>query len=264
DYIVGEHAIVHPGEADDGACSPGAAAHGQRDRGLRVDGLCARTHVAARVILEVAGLHGLIALPRDARHALAARDRRRRGDHGRRDVDRRRDREIFSVDDVDGAGDGAVTCEQLAQPAVHRFVEHLAHTLPPGRTEVRVIAFFIVRPAAPQRALIVAPDDDPRIRELRRSLHLSLDRHGVEVVAAAELDAATRWLATAPCDVAFVHGPIAGELALRAGGRLPVIALCDDLSAAIGALDAGATDGLVGEVTDELLVLALRRAARYG
>jgi two-component system, NtrC family, response regulator AtoC len=120
-----------------------------------------------------------------------------------------------------------------------------------------------VRPVAPQRALIVAPDDDPRIRELRRSLHLSLDRHGVEVVAAAELDAATKWLATAPCDVAFAHGPIAGELAARAGGRLPVIALCDDLSGAIGALDAGAADGLVGEVTDAVLVLALRRAANF-
>jgi two-component system response regulator AtoC len=121
-----------------------------------------------------------------------------------------------------------------------------------------------VRPAAPQRALIVAPDDDPRIRELRRSLHLSLDRQGVEVVAAAELDAATKWLATAPCDVAFAHGPIAGELAARAGGKLPVIALCDDLPGVLGALDAGAADGLVGAVSDEELVLALRRAAKFG
>jgi len=137
-----------------------------------------------------------------------------------------------------------------------------------------VIAFLQVRSVAPstsegpparlpQRALIVAPDDDPQVRELRRSLHLSLDRHGVEVVAAAELDAATRWLATAPCDVAFAHGPLAAELTAATGGRIPVIALCLDLSGAIGALDAGASDGLVGEVSDAELVLALRRAARH-
>jgi two-component system response regulator AtoC len=114
----------------------------------------------------------------------------------------------------------------------------------------------------PQRALIVAPDDDPRVRELRRSLHLSLDRHGVEVVAAAELAAARKWLATTPCDVAFVHGPLAGELAAATAGKLPVIALCDDLAAVLGALDAGAADGLVGDVSDAELVLALRRAVR--
>jgi two-component system response regulator AtoC len=130
-----------------------------------------------------------------------------------------------------------------------------------------VIAFYIVRTVAPstkpQRALIVAPDDDPRVRELRRALHLSLDRHGVEVVAAAELDAATRWLATAPCDVAFAHGPFAGELATAVGGKIPVIALCEDLTAVLGALDAGAADGLIGEISDAALVLALRRAARH-
>ena len=116
----------------------------------------------------------------------------------------------------------------------------------------------------PQRALIVAPDDDPRVRELRRSLHLSLDRHGIEVVAAAELGAARKWLASTPCDVAFVHGPLAGEIAAVTAGKVPVIALCDDLPAVLGALDAGAADGLVGDVSDAELVLALRRAVRRG
>ena len=148
--------------------------------------------------------------------------------------------------------------------------------LQPTRRPVttRVIRSLVVRSLAastgdtlparlPQRALIVAPDDDPRVRELRRSLHLSLDRHGIEVVAAAEIDAARKWLATAPCDVAFAHGPLAPELAAATGGKIPVIALCDDLPAAIIALDAGATDGIVGDISDDALALALRRAARH-
>jgi DNA-binding NtrC family response regulator len=112
----------------------------------------------------------------------------------------------------------------------------------------------------PQRALIVAPDDTPRLREVRRWLHLALDRNAVEVVAVGELAAATRWLDTAPCDVAFAAAPMIGDLLAATGGTLPLIALCDDLPAALVALDAGASDGLVGEVSDTDLVLALRRA----
>jgi two-component system, NtrC family, response regulator AtoC len=116
-------------------------------------------------------------------------------------------------------------------------------------------------PAGIRRALIVTADADPATRELCRSLHLALDRHGVEVAAVSGLDAGIRWLATARCDLAFAAAPIAGELVAATRGGLAVIALCPDVATAIAAIDGGAADGLVGVITDAELVLALRRAA---
>jgi two-component system, NtrC family, response regulator AtoC len=113
-------------------------------------------------------------------------------------------------------------------------------------------------PGSMHHVLLLGPDDD-----VRRGLHVLLDRVGKQVSAVAELDAARSFLADdQACDAVFATGELAAELA-RAGGTPPVIAVVRprDLSLSMAMLEAG-VDDVVAEPLDELtLALALRHVA---
>ena len=100
------------------------------------------------------------------------------------------------------------------------------------------------------RALLVGPDDDAR-----RTLHVMLDRRGVEV-AAIDAESAKAWLEANQCDVVIAPA----ELAPALQDSAPTIAIIRprDVAAAMSLLEAG-IDHVVGEPIDELaLALALR------
>jgi two-component system, NtrC family, response regulator AtoC len=106
--------------------------------------------------------------------------------------------------------------------------------------------------------LLLGPDDD-----VRRALHVTLDRVGKHASAVAELDAARSFLANGhECDAVIAVGDLAGELA-RGGRAPPVIAVVRprDLAQAMALLEAG-VDDIVSDPLDELtLTLALRHVA---
>jgi hypothetical protein len=91
-----------------------ASRDGQRDRGLRVDGLRARADIAAGIVLEVTRRHGPTALEGEPRHPLAAGNASRDLDHLRGDVDRGlQDQQIAgAVERVHGPGYGSLLAEK--------------------------------------------------------------------------------------------------------------------------------------------------------
>jgi two-component system, NtrC family, response regulator AtoC len=110
-------------------------------------------------------------------------------------------------------------------------------------------------PGAVRRGLILGPDD-----EARRALHLLATRCGLDVVAAAELDAVRKHLATSDCDVVLASPELAAEVSSEPDAP-PVIAVLRDrdLSTAMSMLQTGVQD-VIGEPLDELaLTLALRK-----
>ena len=94
--------------------------------------------------------------------------------------------------------------------------------------------------------LLLGADDDAR-----RALHLLLDRRGLHVVAAADVEAAKRHMASEPCDVVLVASALAAEI--RAACEVPVIAVVAsrDVAAAMSLLEAG-VDDVMTEPLDEL------------
>jgi two-component system, NtrC family, response regulator AtoC len=114
-------------------------------------------------------------------------------------------------------------------------------------------------PGVVQRVVLLGPDDD-----LRRELHLMLDRSGKQVAALADLDGVTRYLAGNECDAVIATSELAAQLARDARSPPPVIALVRprDLTTAVSLLEAG-VDDVVSEPLDELAVmLALRHVTQ--
>ncbi|MEP6863731.1 MAG: sigma 54-interacting transcriptional regulator [Deltaproteobacteria bacterium] len=107
------------------------------------------------------------------------------------------------------------------------------------------------------RVLLLGPDD-----EARRALHLLIDRRGLAVVAANELESAKKHLAAADCDVVMAAPEMALDVA-KLGERPPVIAILRTRDAATSqALLAAGVDDIALEPVDELaLGLALHHAA---
>jgi len=107
------------------------------------------------------------------------------------------------------------------------------------------------------RVLLLGPDDDAR-----RALHLLIDRRGLAVVAANELESAKKHLAAADCDVVMAAPEMAADVA-KLGERPPVIAILRTRDAATSqALLAAGVDDIALEPVDELaLGLALHHAA---
>jgi two-component system response regulator AtoC len=101
--------------------------------------------------------------------------------------------------------------------------------------------------------LLLGPDD-----EERRALHLLIDRRGLSVAAANDVESASRHVAAEPCDVILCASELAAEAKQACG--VPVIAVVRtrELAAAMSLLQAG-VDDIVTEPLDELAVtLALR------
>ena len=107
------------------------------------------------------------------------------------------------------------------------------------------------------RVLLLGPDD-----EARRALHLLIDRRGLAVVAATELESAKKHLAAADCDIVMAASEMAADVA-KIGERPPVIAILKTRDAATSqALLAAGVDDIALEPLDELaLGLALHHAA---
>ncbi|MEO8553851.1 MAG: sigma 54-interacting transcriptional regulator, partial [Kofleriaceae bacterium] len=107
------------------------------------------------------------------------------------------------------------------------------------------------------RVLLLGPDD-----EARRALHLLIDRRGLAVVAATELETAKKHLAAEDCDVVMAAWEMAIDVA-KIGERPPVIAILKTRDAATSAaLLAAGVDDIALEPVDELaLGLALHHAA---
>ena len=102
-----------------------------------------------------------------------------------------------------------------------------------------------------QRVLLLGPDD-----EARRALHLLLDRRGLGVVAASDVEAARKHLAAERCDCVVAAAALAAEVV----GEVPVIGVvaAREITAVTALLDAG-VDDVVCEPLDEVaIVLALR------
>src|SRR5215212_1925451 len=93
-------------------------------------------------------------------------------------------------------------------------------------------------PGSVHHVLLLGPDDD-----VRRALHLMLDRAGKQVSAVAELDGARGFLADSQCDAVIAASELAAELA-RDGGAPPVIAVVRprDPAFALALLEAGIAD----------------------
>ena len=109
-----------------------------------------------------------------------------------------------------------------------------------------------------QRVLLLGPDD-----EERRALHLLIDRRGLAVAAASDVESAKRHVAAEPCDVVLATSELAAEA--RACG-VPVIAVVKtrDHAMAMSLLQAG-VDDIVTEPLDELAItLALRHVRAIG
>jgi two-component system response regulator AtoC len=105
-----------------------------------------------------------------------------------------------------------------------------------------------------QRVLLLGPDDDQR-----RALHLLIDRRGLSVVAASDIESAKRHCAAEACDVVVCTSELAAEA--RGACGVPVIAVVKtrEVAASMSLLQAG-VDEIVTEPVDELAItLALRR-----
>jgi two-component system, NtrC family, response regulator AtoC len=108
-----------------------------------------------------------------------------------------------------------------------------------------------------QRVLLLGPDDDQR-----RALHLLIDRRGLAVAAASDIESAKRHCAAEACDVVMCTSELAAEA--RACG-VPVIAVVKtrEVAASMSLLQAG-VDEIVTEPVDELAItLALRRVRTF-
>ncbi|HUJ58513.1 MAG TPA: sigma 54-interacting transcriptional regulator [Kofleriaceae bacterium] len=110
-----------------------------------------------------------------------------------------------------------------------------------------------------QRVLLLGPDD-----EARRALHVLLDRRGLPVVAAGELDAARRHLASEPCDLVLAAPELAAQLLRAAADAPPVVAVVRtrELATSLSLLDAGVDDIITDPVDDLAVALALRHVAQ--
>ncbi len=108
-----------------------------------------------------------------------------------------------------------------------------------------------------QRVLLIGPDDD-----LRRALVTALDRRGLTVAAAGDLDAARRHLAADRCDVVLATPELA-DASCRDPDAPPVIAVIRtrELAAVQPLLAAGVADILTEPIDELAITLALRRAA---
>jgi two-component system response regulator AtoC len=105
-----------------------------------------------------------------------------------------------------------------------------------------------------QRVLLLGPDDDQR-----RALHLLIDRRGLTVAAASDIESAKRHCAAEPCDVVVCASELAAEA--RGACGVPVIAVVKtrEVATSMSLLQAG-VDEIVTEPVDELAItLALRR-----
>ncbi len=105
-----------------------------------------------------------------------------------------------------------------------------------------------------QRVLLLGPDDDAR-----RALHLLLDRRGLTVGAAADLEAAGKHFASADCDVVFATPELAAA-ACAHGPAVVVVARTRDVAAA-ALLAAGVADIITEPIDDLAVTLALRHLA---
>ena len=107
-----------------------------------------------------------------------------------------------------------------------------------------------------QRVLLLGPDD-----EARRALHLLLDRRGLGVVAASDVEAARKHLAAERCDCVVAAAALAPEIV----GDVPVVGVvaAREIAAVMALLDAG-VDDVVCEPLDEVAVVLALRHLRPG
>ncbi|HEX5062279.1 MAG TPA: sigma-54 dependent transcriptional regulator [Kofleriaceae bacterium] len=110
-------------------------------------------------------------------------------------------------------------------------------------------------PGAVHRVLVLGPDD-----EARRALHMLVAKHGWNVAAAAELDAAKKHFAASDCDVVIAVPDLAPQVCALADAP-PVIAVVRtrDVALATSLLEAGVDDILTEPIDELALALALRR-----
>jgi two-component system response regulator AtoC len=119
-----------------------------------------------------------------------------------------------------------------------------------GRAATSAPYHFAVRSTS-VRVLLVGPDDDAR-----RALHLLLDRRGGQVAAAAELDAARKWLDANDCDVVIGASDLVHHL-VTDRARIAVVRP-RDVPGAIALLEAGIDHVVADPVDDLAIALALR------
>ena len=106
--------------------------------------------------------------------------------------------------------------------------------------------------------LVVGPDD-----EARRALHLLVDRRGLAVAAASEIETARKHLASSDCDVVLASSEHASEICSEDGAP-PVIAIVRSRDSALASslLEQGVHDVITEPIDDLAITLALRHLAR--
>jgi len=117
---VAEVTLAHEGDTHDGAHFAACATHGNGESRLRIDSLGAGAYVARLVALEVAHCNALVALPRQAGHALTLGDGFRHFDDGGRNVHGGAQEEEVTFTLVHGTGDAAVLAEKAFEPGFER------------------------------------------------------------------------------------------------------------------------------------------------
>ncbi len=112
-------------------------------------------------------------------------------------------------------------------------------------------------PGSVRRVMMLGPDD-----EARRTLHVLATTQGLTVVAAGDVETATKYLAANDCDLVLAAAELAPEVA-RAANAPPVIAIAKtrEVSAALALLAAGAIDVLAEPVDELALAVAVRKIA---
>jgi two-component system response regulator AtoC len=105
-----------------------------------------------------------------------------------------------------------------------------------------------------QRVLLLGPDD-----EARRALQVLVAKRGHDVSAASELEAVTKHIASADCDVVVTAAELAPDVTALAGAP-PVIAVVRsrDPALALSLLERGVRDVITEPVDDLAIALALR------
>jgi two-component system response regulator AtoC len=109
-------------------------------------------------------------------------------------------------------------------------------------------------PGAVQRVLVLGPDD-----EARRALHMLVAKRGYDVVAASDIDAAKKHVASARCDVVLATPELAAAMS-SVSDAPPVVAVVRtrDVALANALLEGGVHDVLTEPIDELAVALALR------
>jgi two-component system response regulator AtoC len=106
--------------------------------------------------------------------------------------------------------------------------------------------------------LVLGPDD-----EARRALHMLVAKRGYNVVAASEIEAATKHFAASDCDVVLAVPELATQVCALDDAP-PVIAVVRtrDVAPVMSLLEAGVHDVITEPIDDLAVTLALRHVAK--